>query len=299
MIMGRLAFRGRRLPPEPMQIRRMRIKICLVGDRGVGKTSLIRRFAASQFLDDEHGTLGAHLHPVEVQVPLDGDQLAKVRVDLFDFMGEHALRDNFRDAIFYGAHGVLAVADLGRRETLPSLVDWIQAVSSVAGDVPVEVVFNKKDLGKEVAVGASDMRVLMERLPGVSTVVTSARTGEGVEEAFNRIILKAVEGILKGHEEGETREGLRRELLSALAYREVTGRSKGDLIGAFKSWDPKVVMEELDNLVSLGLIQPVEYTSVTFVDTKSIPVTSHFTITDEGKQAVLKPPQEKFVVGEP
>jgi small GTP-binding protein len=282
-----------------MQIRRMRIKICLVGDRGVGKTSLIRRFAASQFLDDEHGTLGAHLHPVEVQIPLDGDQLAKVRVDLFDFMGEHALRDNFRDAIFYGAHGVLAVADLGRPETLPSLVDWIEAVSSVAGDVPVVVAFNKKDLGKEAAVGASDMRALMAKLPDVSTVVTSARTGEGVEEAFNRIILKAVEGILAGQERGETREGLRRELLTAFAYRETTGRSIADLVRAFKAWDPKVVMEELDNLVSLGLIQSVEYTSATFVDTKSVPVTSHFTITNAGKEAVLKPSQQKFVVGEP
>ncbi|HII40407.1 MAG TPA: GTP-binding protein [Thermoplasmata archaeon] len=282
-----------------MQIQRMRLKICLVGDRGVGKTSLIRRFAGRQFLDDERGTLGAHMHPVEVEIPLDGDRLAKVRVDLFDFMGEHALRDNFRDAIFYGAHGVLAVCDLGRRETLPSIVDWVQAVSSVAGHVPAVVAFNKSDLGKDVAIGASDMRALMEKLPSVSTMVTSARTGEGVEEAFNRIILKAVEGILDGEKDAASREGLRYELLSAIAHREVTGRSKGDLIGAFKSWDPKVVMEELDNLVELGLITPAEYTSATFVDTKSIPVTAHFTITAEGKQAVLSPSAKKLVVGAP
>jgi small GTP-binding protein len=282
-----------------MQIQRMRVKICLVGDRGVGKTSLIRRFAGKQFLDDEHGTLGAHMHPVEVEIPLDEDRLAKVRVDLFDFMGEHALRDNFRDAIFYGAHGVLAVCDLARRETLPSIVDWIQAVSSVAGDVPAVVAFNKKDLGKEVAIGASDMRGLMEKLPAASTVVTSARTGEGVEEAFNRIIVKAVEWILAGQERAASREDLRRELLAAIAHREITGRSKADLIGAFKSWDPKLVMEELDNLVDLGLIQPVEYTSATFVDTRSIPVTSHFTITPEGKEAVLSPPARRLVVGEP
>ncbi len=280
-----------------MQIRRMRVKICLVGDRGVGKTSLIRRFAGSQFLDDEHGTLGAHMHPVEVQIPLDGSQLAKVRVDLFDLMGEHALRDNFRDAIFYGAHGVMAVCDLGRRETLPSLVDWIAATSAVAGDVPAVVVFNKTDLGKEMAVGASDMRGLLEKLPEVSTVVTSAKTGERVEEAFNGIILRAVEGILQGLEQDESREGLRRDVLTAIAYREITGRSKGDLIGAFKSWEPQIVMEELDNLVELGLIRPMEYTAATFVDTKSIPVTSHFTITEEGKTFLLKPPARTLVVG--
>ncbi len=276
----------------------MRVKICLVGDRGVGKTSLIRRFAGSQFLDDERGTLGAHMHPVEVSIPLEGDRLAKVRVDLFDFMGEHALRENFRDAIFYGAHGVLAVCDLSRRETLPSIVEWIQSVSSVAGDVPAVVAFNKKDLGSEMAIGASDMRALMEKLPEASTIVTSARTGEGVEEAFNRIILQAVEGILQGQEQAASREDLRHDLLAAIANKEITGRSKGDLIGAFRSWDPLMVMEELDNLVDLGLIQPVEYTAATFVDTKSVPVTAHFTITATGKEAVLKPPAGHMVVGD-
>lgn len=281
-----------------MQIRRMRVKICLVGDRGVGKTSLIRRFAASQFIDGEKGTLGAHLHPVEVSIPLDGGHLAKVRADLFDFMGEHALRDNFRDAIFYGAHGVLAVCDLGRPVTLPAIVEWIQAVSSVAGEVPVVVAFNKADLGKEVAIGATDMRNLVEKIPGANTVMTSARTGQGVEEAFNTVILRSVEGIIAASKASESRESLRYQLLSAIAHRAITGRSKGELIGAFKSFHPNVVMEEIDNLVELGLIAPVEYSASTFVDTKSVPVTSHFTITDEGKNAILNPPPGVMVVDE-
>ncbi len=281
-----------------MRIRQMRIKVCLVGDRGVGKTSLLRRFAASQFLDDERGTLGAHMHPVQVEIPLDSEEVAKVRVDLFDFMGEHALRDNFRDAIFYGAHGVLAVADLGRPETLHSLSDWIEAVASVAGDVPAVVALNKVDLGKEIAINATEIRALHERLPSVTTQMTSARTGQGVEEAFNQIILRSVEGILDGQKRAASRESLRYSLLAAIARKAITGRSKGDLIGAFKTWDPKIVMEELDNLVDLGLIQPVEYTAVTFVDTQSIPVTSHFTITPAGKEAAAKPEAQRLVVGD-
>jgi small GTP-binding protein len=279
-----------------MRIRRMRVKICLVGDRGVGKTSLIRRFAASQFLDDEKGTLGAHLHPVEVEIPLDKEETAKVRVDLFDFMGEHAMRDNFRDAIFYGAHGVLAVCDLGRPETMRSLVDWVEAVSEVAGQVPVVVAFNKADLGKEIAIGATDMRGLVQKLPGAITQMTSARTGQGVEEAFNGVILKAVEGILESRKEAASREDLRYQILAMIVRKEITGRSKADLIGAFRTTDPKEIMAELDTLVDLGLIAPAEYTPENFPGTTTIPVTSHFTITAAGRDLLAGPRPKHLVV---
>ena len=57
-------------------------------------------------------------------------------------------------------------------------------------------------------------------------------------------------------------------------------------------------MTEMDTLVELGLIQPVEYTGATFVDTKSIPVTSHFTITPAGKDVLTAPRPRKLVVGD-
>ena len=57
-------------------------------------------------------------------------------------------------------------------------------------------------------------------------------------------------------------------------------------------------MAELGTLVELGLIQPVEYTPATFVDTRSIPVTSHFTITPAGKEALEAPRPRKLVIGE-
>jgi len=281
-----------------MRLRRMRSKICLVGDRGVGKTSLIKRYAEGKFQPDEKGTLGAHLYPVEVDIPLDDKELVRVQVALFDFMGERALRQNFRDAMFYGAHGALAVCDLGRPDTLYALVDWVQAVTLVTGNIPMAIVLNKADLGQEIAIGTEEMRWLREQFPLAPSTITSARTGQGVEQTFSGLIARTVDRFLESQRKAQANRLLRQGILSAIAYRESVGMSKREIIEAFKSTDPKDVMQEVDNLVALKLIQPEADDSETFAKTEAIPVTSRFLITDAGRKAVAEPEAADSVIDE-
>lgn len=276
----------------------MRVKVCLVGDRGVGKTSLVRRYIAGKFDPGEQGTLGAHLHPIEVDVPLGDRELVKARVALFDFMGEHAMRDNFRDAIFYGAHGGVAVCDMGRRESLYALVDWIQAFTSVAGDAPIAVVLNKADLAQGIAVGLLEMRWLREEFPALQVSLTSALTGQGVEEAFNGIITRAVDGIMGNRHKAQVNRLLRHRILSAVLKRDTQGMSKADVIEAFKSTDPRIVMEELDNLLALDLIVLDECGPTSSATAESVPVTYHFSITPSGRKVALEPEGEDLVIDE-
>ena len=60
-----------------MRLRRMKLKICVVGERAVGKTSLIERYAKNNFSSADHGTLGAYLYPVDVDVKADAKAEAK------------------------------------------------------------------------------------------------------------------------------------------------------------------------------------------------------------------------------
>lgn len=279
-----------------MRIRRMRLKICLVGDRGVGKTSLIQRYVAGRFNPEERGTLGAHLYPIEVEVPLGERELAKASVAFFDFMGEHAMRENFRDAIFYGAHGALAVCDLAKPNTLYSLSDWIQAFSSVAGGVPVSIVLNKADLAKGIAIGIDEMRWLRQQFASVPSVVTSALSGQGVAEAFDGIIGRAVDHLMETRRKVQANQLLRHRILLAVAGRESKGISKGEVIEAFKTADPKVVMEELNNLVALELIQQKEYGPETRMDAEALPITCHFTATPAGLKTAKESGAEDLVV---
>jgi small GTP-binding protein len=281
---------------ESMRIRRMRLKICLVGDRGVGKTSLIQRYVAGKFNPAERGTLGAHLYPVDVEVPLGERELVKASIAFFDFMGEHAMRENFRDAIFYGAHGALAVCDLAKPNTLYSLSDWMQAFSSVAGAVPMSVVLNKADLASGIAIGMEEMRWLREHFPSAPSFVTSALSGQGVAEAFDGIIGRAVDSLMETRRKVQANQLLRHRILLAVARRQSQGISKREIIEAFKTVDPKVVMDELNNLMALELIQQEEYARETPMSAESIPITFHFTITPAGVKAAEEPGGEDLIV---
>src|SRR5256712_10677137 len=116
---------------------------------------------------------------VEVELPgeEEGD-LMLATVALFDQMGEHAIRENFRDALFYGTDGALAVCDIERREPLHPLADWIRAVSVVTGGVPFRIVFNKVDRAKGSKIGPG-IRLAPGTVPERADVLDERDDGRG------------------------------------------------------------------------------------------------------------------------
>src|SRR5207247_2459493 len=75
-------------------------------------------------------TIGTRVSKKEVQVSLATQDLhLQVDMMIWDIMGEKGFRELLKDAYFYGANGILAVADLTRRRTLDDLDDWIDGVA--------------------------------------------------------------------------------------------------------------------------------------------------------------------------
>src|ERR671934_38119 len=121
--------------PEPQRIK---TKICLVGEAAVGKTSLVRRYVTNMFDERYVTTIGTRVSKKEVRVEFpERDLIALVDLTIWDIMGEMGFRELLQDAYFYGANGILAVADLTRRGTLDDLDDWIDGVIKVVGTVPI------------------------------------------------------------------------------------------------------------------------------------------------------------------
>src|SRR5437016_8511565 len=65
---------------------------------------------------------------------------------IWDIMGEKGFRELLKDAYFYGANGVLAVADVARLRALDYLDDWIDGGEQIVGKVPAVLGVNKSDL---------------------------------------------------------------------------------------------------------------------------------------------------------
>jgi small GTP-binding protein len=156
-------------------------KICLVGEEGVGKSSLARRFVYNEFSDRYQPTIGANIARRNVTVELPSRTVETI-LTLWDIMGESTFLQLLKEAYFAEVQGVLAVGDLTRPETVRALSEWIDAAYGVSGPVPVVLLGNKADL--PAAPGAREALAEIGASLGVNPRQTSAKTGDGVGDAF-------------------------------------------------------------------------------------------------------------------
>ena len=154
-------------------------KICMLGGFGVGKTSLVSRFVSSIFSDAYLTTVGVKID--KKKVSLDSDEMTLM---LWDIYGQDEFQ-TVRDSYLRGATGYLLVADGTRYTTLDTAVALQNRAESVIGRVPFMLLLNKRDLEREWQVDEQTLVTLVER--GWRVVKTSAKTGEGVEEAFTTL----------------------------------------------------------------------------------------------------------------
>jgi small GTP-binding protein len=161
-------------------------KICMLGAFAVGKTSLVERYVKSLFSDRYLSTVGVKIDKKVVEV--DGREVTLV---LWDLAGE----DEFQEVqISYlrGASGSLLVVDGTRKSTLDTARLIHRRVEEEIGDLPSILVVNKCDLADEWEVNDAELDELGQR--GWTVVCTSAKSGEGVEEAFRRLATRLLGG---------------------------------------------------------------------------------------------------------
>lgn len=154
-------------------------KICMLGSFAIGKTSLVRRFLYNLFDERYLNTIGVSISRKEV--PLPGDRL--MRLLIWDLSASDRFKKNRYDYL-HGSSGALLVCDLTRPETITDLQEnYVKHLHEINPEAVTVVVGNKLDLVKPGLEAISQvMRVAGEI--GAPYQITSAKTGEGVETAF-------------------------------------------------------------------------------------------------------------------
>lgn len=157
-------------------------KIVLVGNFGVGKTSLIRRFVENSFSEEYLSTIG---------VSISKKTLGDATIMIWDIEGHTEFKPIYKQYLL-GAKGFIIVADLLREESIDAIESHIKLSHEVVKDAPVCIALNKSDMPHTL--DDEKLNTIQNLSPAVIKVLkTSAKSGDAVEELFlalNEVICK-------------------------------------------------------------------------------------------------------------
>lgn len=169
-------------------------KICMVGDFGVGKTSLIRRFVERQFNDKYLSTVGVKISRKTVELAnVKQQEKLNVQLLIWDIEG-HTKFKAIAPTYLQGASGAVIVGDFSRQETLDRIPEHIQLFLSVNPKGFIVIALNKADLVDEEKLEKLIFNYQFNDIPRViKTYPTSAKTGIYVDDLFENLAYHIIE----------------------------------------------------------------------------------------------------------
>ncbi len=162
-----------------------KVKVVLLGDGGVGKTSLVRRFVVDQYSDAYITTVGTKVSKKSVNVGSALDEIEMI-MQIWDVLGQKGY-SGVQETAIKGAQGVLVVYDVTSTDTRRAIDDyWMPAVWRLAGQIPMVLAANKSDLAED-RVWAEEYLYFLAQKYACPGILTSAKTGDKVESAFKAL----------------------------------------------------------------------------------------------------------------
>ena len=165
--------------------KKLKIKVTVIGDGGVGKTSLIQKFTQGKFQTDYIKTIGAQLTHYETEI--DGYKIELLFWDIAGQSNFHFLRPSFyrssKAAIIVYS---LEENNLGER-SFEHITSWYEDVKEFCGEIPAVIFANKVDLVDEQSIDKEKIQNLVKEQNFLGYYITSAKTGQGLDDAFNAL----------------------------------------------------------------------------------------------------------------
>eukprot|EP01053_Blabericola_migrator_P009921 Blabericola_migrator_1__9920@NODE_5487_length_749_cov_284_173021_g3549_i0_p1_GENE_NODE_5487_length_749_cov_284_173021_g3549_i0NODE_5487_length_749_cov_284_173021_g3549_i0_p1_ORF_typecomplete_len212_score42_07Ras/PF00071_22/9_2e55Roc/PF08477_13/7_5e25Arf/PF00025_21/5_4e23Gtr1_RagA/PF04670_12/1_2e10GTP_EFTU/PF00009_27/2_7e09SRPRB/PF09439_10/6_3e08FeoB_N/PF02421_18/0_00018MMR_HSR1/PF01926_23/0_00023AAA/PF00004_29/0_0022AIG1/PF04548_16/0_0038RsgA_GTPase/PF03193_16/1_3RsgA_GTPase/PF03193_16/18Septin/ len=171
------------------------LKILLIGNSGVGKSAVLLRSVGEGFDEHQLATIG-----VDFRVKFMTAKGKNLKLAIWDTAGQERFR-TLTSTYYKGAHGIILVYDVSDPESFKALSHWLAEIKkhSTNPNAILVLIANKIDRRPRSDAGQDGQWV--SRKDGEDFAIensmlfveTSAKTNEGIEQAFEELVLKIVE----------------------------------------------------------------------------------------------------------
>ena len=166
-------------------------KLILTGDYSVGKTSLILRYVENKFGKNYISTLGVQISKKTVNL----NDTTKMNFIIWDIAGQIGQMATYRSRFYNGANAAFIVIDRTRAGNLNSIEKWYNDLKkSIPRNIAIVIVGNKSDLVDDIVITEEEIRDVAKKFD-FHYILTSAKTGEHVNDAFLYIAYRAIENL--------------------------------------------------------------------------------------------------------
>ncbi len=183
-------------------------KIVLLGDGGVGKTTIRNRYLGKGFSTEYLPTLGADFASKQVEI-----QEKVLKFQIWDLAGQPTFKQ-IRKLYYAHSVGCLAIFDVTRLKSLHNLENWMSELLQHAESTKISIIIlgNKIDKRKRLSKSVSTRKAqkfisktLKSNFPEfkskITYIETSAKTGKNIEHAFQQLGRKILETYETNHKQ--------------------------------------------------------------------------------------------------
>lgn len=163
-------------------------KILIIGDSGVGKSSILLRFDEDKFNNHFLSTIGIDFRSKIITI----DE-TRIKLQLWDTSGQERFK-SITNAYYRGASGVIIVYDVDNLESFANIHHWLDSVNLYASKNIIKIlVANKIDLERKIT---KDMGVNLARELGMEFFEVSAKDGKQINEIFTNLAKQCLKNKL-------------------------------------------------------------------------------------------------------
>jgi small GTP-binding protein len=168
-----------------------KLKIVVVGDSGVGKTNLIRRFIQDDFQSNSKATVGVEFFSKSFKI---NDNVFKI--EIWDTAGQERYK-SITAAYYKGAKGGLVVYDVTSKTSFDNVDNWVSEIKEKAStDMKTMMIGNKIDLKDERAVSTEEA-LEKAKLLELPLMEASALDSTNVKQAFYDLLKEMYKEVKK------------------------------------------------------------------------------------------------------